>query len=64
MVFLIFSLGVPRDADTREIKRAYRKKAQEWHPDKYNGDLSKEEVEKKMAEINQAYEVLSDAGMY
>lgn len=56
-------LGVSRDADAREIKRAYRKKAQEWHPDKYSGDLSKEDVEKKMAEINQAYEVLSDAGM-
>ncbi|KAI8977362.1 hypothetical protein BDF20DRAFT_820978 [Mycotypha africana] len=53
-------LGVSHDADSREIKKAYRKKAHEWHPDKYNGDLSKEEVESKMAEINQAYEVLSD----
>ncbi|KAF7722367.1 DnaJ sub C member 3 [Apophysomyces ossiformis] len=54
-------LAVDRKADTRDIKRAYRKLAQAWHPDKYNGDLSKEEVERKMAEINQAYEVLSDA---
>ncbi|CDS03904.1 hypothetical protein LRAMOSA06859 [Lichtheimia ramosa] len=53
-------LDVPRDADSRQIKKAYRKKAHEWHPDKYSGDLSKEEVEKKMAEINQAYEVLGD----
>ncbi|KAF7731796.1 hypothetical protein EC973_008311 [Apophysomyces ossiformis] len=53
-------LGVARDADARTIKKAYRLKAQEWHPDKYSGDLSKEEVEKKMADINQAYEVLSD----
>ncbi|KAI8141624.1 hypothetical protein BJV82DRAFT_618496 [Fennellomyces sp. T-0311] len=56
-------LEVSRDADTREIKKAYRKKAHEWHPDKYSGDLPKEEVEKKMADINQAYEVLSDDEM-
>ncbi|KAI7899441.1 uncharacterized protein BX663DRAFT_520936 [Cokeromyces recurvatus] len=56
-------LDVSPDADTREIKKAYRKKAHEWHPDKYSGDLGKEEVERKMAEINQAYEVLSDADM-
>lgn len=51
---------VSRDADARTIKKAYRKKAQEWHPDKYSGDLDKEQVESKMADINQAYEVLSD----
>ncbi|KAL9547456.1 hypothetical protein MBANPS3_006158 [Mucor bainieri] len=56
-------LGVAPTADSREIKKAYRKKAHEWHPDKYSGDLEKEEVERKMAEINQAYEVLSDADM-
>ena len=55
-------LDVSRDADKREIKKAYRRKAQEWHPDKYSGDLSPEEVEKKMADINQANEVLSDDG--
>ncbi|EIE84321.1 hypothetical protein RO3G_09031 [Rhizopus delemar RA 99-880] len=53
-------LDVSRDADPRAIKKAYRKKAQEWHPDKYSGDLDKTQVENKMAEINQAYEVLSD----
>ncbi|KAI8644116.1 hypothetical protein BD408DRAFT_475035 [Parasitella parasitica] len=56
-------LDVSPNADSREIKKAYRKKAHEWHPDKYSGDLDKEQVEKKMAEINQAYEVLSDADM-
>ncbi|KAI7847290.1 hypothetical protein BDC45DRAFT_452043 [Circinella umbellata] len=56
-------LDVSRDADKREIKKAYRRKAQEWHPDKYSGDLSREEVEKKMADINQANEVLSDDEM-
>ncbi|KAI8368738.1 hypothetical protein BD560DRAFT_398563 [Blakeslea trispora] len=54
-------LDVPRDADARTIKKAYRKKAHEWHPDKYSGDLTKDQVESKMADINQAYEVLSDA---
>jgi DnaJ family protein C protein 3 len=56
------TLEVSPNADSREIKKAYRKKAHEWHPDKYSGDLDKDEVERKMAEINQAYEVLSDAG--
>ncbi|KAJ2960589.1 hypothetical protein NQZ79_g4078 [Umbelopsis isabellina] len=53
-------LDVSKSADKREIKKAYRKLAQEWHPDKYTGELEKEEVERKMAEINQAYEVLYD----
>ncbi|KAI8576171.1 hypothetical protein K450DRAFT_257968 [Umbelopsis ramanniana AG] len=53
-------LRVAKDADKREIKKAYRKLAQEWHPDKYSGELGPEAVEAKMAEINQAYEVLYD----
>ncbi|KAI8800330.1 hypothetical protein BJ742DRAFT_686223 [Cladochytrium replicatum] len=53
-------LGVPRSASKREIKKAFRKLAQEWHPDKYQGDLPEEAVVKKMSEINEAYEVLSD----
>jgi len=52
-------LGVPRDADERTIKKAYRKKAMAYHPDKFEGPA--EEAEKKMAEINAAYEVLSNA---
>lgn len=56
-------LDVSPNADSREIKKAYRKKAHEWHPDKYSGDLDKENVERKMADINQAYAVLSDADM-
>lgn len=55
-------LEVPPNADSREIKKAYRKKAHEWHPDKYSGEMEKQQVERKMAEINQAYEVLSDPG--
>jgi len=54
-------LGVPRDADERDIKRAYRKLSVKFHPDKAAGQgFTKEEAEKKMASINEAYEVLSD----
>lgn len=54
------TLDISRDADARTIKKAYRKKAHEWHPDKYSGELDKDQVASKMADINQAYEVLSD----
>lgn len=54
-------LGVARDADERQIKSAYRKATKEHHPDKAaKKGISKEEAEKKMAGINEAYEVLSD----
>ncbi|EME77739.1 uncharacterized protein MYCFIDRAFT_157768 [Pseudocercospora fijiensis CIRAD86] len=54
-------LGVSRDADEREIKKAMRKLTKEYHPDKAakNG-MSQEEAQKKMSAINEAYEVLSD----
>uniref|UniRef100_A0A915BMN2 J domain-containing protein n=1 Tax=Parascaris univalens TaxID=6257 RepID=A0A915BMN2_PARUN len=51
-------LGVPRTADDSAIKKAYRKLALQWHPDK-NPD-NKEDAEKKFKQIAQAYEVLSD----
>lgn len=54
-------LGVARDADDASIKRAYRKATKEFHPDKAMAKgVPKEEAEKKMASINEAYEVLSD----
>ncbi|CAK7209064.1 hypothetical protein SCUCBS95973_000324 [Sporothrix curviconia] len=54
-------IGVPRDADERQIKSAYRKLSKLHHPDKaVKQGLTKEAAEKKMAEINEAYEVLSD----
>jgi len=54
-------LGVGRDADERDIKRAYRKLTKEFHPDKAVArGIPKEEAEKKMASINEAYETLSD----
>ncbi|EDL75416.1 rCG23817, isoform CRA_g, partial [Rattus norvegicus] len=52
-------LDVPRSASPDDIKKAYRKKALQWHPDK-NPD-NKEFAEKKFKEVAEAYEVLSDS---
>ena len=52
-------LGVGRDADDKAIKKAYRKLAMKWHPDKNAGN--EEQAEKRFTEIANAYEVLSDA---
>lgn len=54
-------LGVSRDADDRTIKRAYRQLTKQHHPDKASAQgIGKEVAEKKMAAINEAYEVVSD----
>lgn len=50
-------LGVEKTASTDEIKKAYRKLAKEFHPDKNAGD---KEAEEKFKEISEAYEHLSD----
>lgn len=52
-------LGVSKNASDTEIKKAYRKQALEWHPDRHQGS-DKEAAEKKFKEINEAYQVLSD----
>ena len=49
-------LGLSQSASPDEIKKAFRKKAMKYHPDRNNS----EGAEKKFKELNEAYEVLSD----
>lgn len=49
-------LGVERDADADTIKKAFRRKAREWHPDVNSAP----EAEDRFKEVNEAYDVLSD----
>lgn len=52
-------LGVSRNADANEIKKAYRKLALQYHPDKNPGD---KQAEEKFKQLSEAYEVLKDPG--
>ena len=58
MATLYDTLGVQKGASAEEIKKAYRKLAAQYHPDKNPGDASAEE---KFKEVQNAYDVLSDA---
>lgn len=51
-------LGVSKTAEEREIKKAYKRLAMKYHPDRNQGD---KEAEAKFKEIKEAYEVLTDA---
>ncbi|MFT7184501.1 MAG: molecular chaperone DnaJ [Oceanicoccus sp.] len=57
MANLYSTLGVEKSADDAEIKKAYRKLVQKYHPDKNPGDTT---AESKFKEVQEAYEVLSD----
>ncbi|MBK9175582.1 MAG: J domain-containing protein [Flavobacteriales bacterium] len=50
-------LGVPRDADTRSIKRAYRERVKQWHPDRNESSQAAEVFHA----LHEAYATLSDA---
>ena len=54
-------LGIDRNADEKEIKKAYRKMALKYHPDRNSeSEESKKMAEKKFIDVNDAYNVLSD----
>uniref|UniRef100_A0A3Q3FX04 DnaJ homolog subfamily C member 3 n=1 Tax=Labrus bergylta TaxID=56723 RepID=A0A3Q3FX04_9LABR len=56
-------LGVKRTAQKKEIIKAYRKLAQQWHPDNFQDPEEKKKAEKKFIDIVQAKEVLTDPEM-
>lgn len=55
-------LGVPKECTEDEVKKAYKKSALKWHPDKHasSSEEQKVEAEKMFKDIGEAYAVLSD----
>lgn len=53
-------LGIDKTASDDDIKKAYRKLAIKWHPDRHAGKSDEKEAEEKFKDINEAYQVLSD----
>merc|ERR1719499_117373 len=56
-------LGVKRSATKKEISKAYKKLAIQWHPDKFQDEEEKKAAEKKFMDIAAAKEVLTDADL-
>ncbi|KAM8973640.1 dnaJ homolog subfamily C member 3-like [Pelodytes ibericus] len=56
-------LGVKRNANKQEVIKAYRKLAQQWHPDNFQSEDEKKEAEKRFIDIAAAKEVLTDPEM-
>ena len=54
-------LGVPRTASAEEIKKAYRRGAMEWHPDR--NPKRHAEAEERFKELTEAYSVLIDTDL-
>jgi DnaJ family protein C protein 7 len=54
-------LDVSKDAETDAIKKAYKKAALKWHPDRFTDEEEKKQAEEKFKEIGEAHDVLTDS---
>ena len=53
-------LNLTKPSSISQIKAAYKKAVVQWHPDRFRDPIKKREAERKMKNINRAYDVLSD----